>query len=77
MLSLGAAAEVVVCVGSRGLEEREEPSINGYLIPQDPGIAAAAAAGVGWDRVECGELEKLCGFCCFPGYLWESCHIQS
>lgn len=48
----GAAAEGCgLCgscwVGSRGLEE---PGINGSFVPQEPGSAAAAAAGIGWDR---------------------------
>lgn len=77
MLSLGAAAEGCgLCweQGPGGTGGTQDPWM---FNPQEAGIAAAAAAGVGWDRVECGELEKLCGFCCFPGYLWESCHIQS
>lgn len=51
----------MVCVGScwAGSRDLEEPRINGYLVPQEPGIAAAAAAGIGWDRAKCGELEKL------------------
>lgn len=66
----GAAAGGCGLCWERGLEEQEQ------LCPQEPGIAAAATAGMGWNRRRC-ELGKLCGSLLLSWLSLGELHIQS